>query len=112
MPARIQARYLSARQTVVYLGMVDDTDPDRERAIKRAVQALYQRVHRKQIAFVRLGARGIRFDRRVLDAMMEAATGQRQAHVTSASKEAPSRAGYGHWSRHLRRRGVSERRAA
>lgn len=29
---KIAPRYLNARQTVVYLGMVDDTDEDRERA--------------------------------------------------------------------------------
>lgn len=79
MAGRIQARYLSARQAVVYIGMVDDEAADRERAIDRAVQALYQRVHRKQIKFLRIGSRGLRFDIQDLDAMMAQGEGQRCA---------------------------------
>ena len=39
-------------------------------ARRRAVYALYQRVHRRQIVAVRFGERALRFDRYELDEMM------------------------------------------
>jgi hypothetical protein len=69
----IRRRYLSARDTALYLGLATADD---EPAIKRGVAALYQAVCRCEITSCKFGRR-LRFDVVDLDAMM--AKGKRVA---------------------------------